>query len=289
MNILNKNHITLSSPAEREEICAPLKKINIETFIYIKNYKNGKLIHLSNRGNWLEHFYERNFYKIGPFEKLKDIYKEGVLLWSHLSGKQVMREAKEYFNMAHGITIVEKNFDGSDEFYSFGAGKDNPEVVIFCLNNIDMLKRFILYFKCKAEKILKHAEQNKIILPDSKTIVTPKNKLIQKNSCVYKNKETDLRKIFFRETQIGRKAFQCKQEKNVFLTGRELEVAIFLLDHYSANEIGNLLHISKRTVESHLVNLKEKMHCYSQEELKKVLLQNGLGFFIAKDTRIAWR
>ena len=165
MNILNKNHITLSSPAEIEEICAPLKKINIETFIYIKNYKNGKLIHLSNRGNWLEHFYERNFYKIGPFEKLKDIYKEGVLLWSHLSGKQVMREAKEYFNMAHGITIVEKNFDGSDEFYSFGAGKDNPEVVIFCLNNIDMLKRFILYFKCKAEKILKHAEQNKIILP----------------------------------------------------------------------------------------------------------------------------
>ena len=52
------------------------------------------------------------------------------------------------------------------------------------------------------------------------------------------------------------------------LTRRELEVATFASRGYTAVEIGNQLHISERTVESHLANTYAKLAIHSRSALR---------------------
>jgi len=59
------------------------------------------------------------------------------------------------------------------------------------------------------------------------------------------------------------------------LTKREAEVAEILLVGKTAAEISNDLHISKRTVEHHIENIKEKTHCRKRSELIQFLRRIG--------------
>lgn len=54
---------------------------------------------------------------------------------------------------------------------------------------------------------------------------------------------------------------------DIGISKRESECLFYLLRGKSIPEIANILHLSKRTVESYMEHIKIKMNCYSQAEL----------------------
>lgn len=67
-----------------------------------------------------------------------------------------------------------------------------------------------------------------------------------------------------------------KELANQHLTQREIDIIKFLLQGYSAKEIGLALNISYRTVETHIYYLKLKLRCTKKSELIRIFLKLGL-------------
>lgn len=56
------------------------------------------------------------------------------------------------------------------------------------------------------------------------------------------------------------------------ISPKEAKCLYYILKGKSAREIGEILHISTRTVEGHLAHAKEKLHCKTRSELIDVIL-----------------
>lgn len=66
------------------------------------------------------------------------------------------------------------------------------------------------------------------------------------------------------------------KKPEVFFSERELEVIRLVCEDYSSKEIANKLHLSHRTIESHRVNVMEKMNVKSVAGLVAYAYTNGL-------------
>jgi DNA-binding NarL/FixJ family response regulator len=60
------------------------------------------------------------------------------------------------------------------------------------------------------------------------------------------------------------------------LTAREEEVVKLVAEAYTNEEIGELLHISKKTVERHRANILEKLGMRDRVELTRYAIRRGL-------------
>lgn len=277
--ILTTNSVSLASVPALQEICRPLERFGITNFIYAKNYRNGQLVHLSNRGDWLEHFYDKGLYKTGTFQQQNGIYDEGFLLWNTLSGQYVVKEAEQFFDMKYGIVLIERNCYDHYEFYAFAGSHKTPNLYNLYVNDLDILRRFILYFRDKGDSILQQADKKRICLPiaelesaQSKPVLSD----IEVNNNMIKSIKT-MKADFVKETRIQKYHFQAKN-LDVYITGRELEIIWCLLNSICLSDISLRLNISKRTVEKHLENLKRKCHCETIQCLKDKFLKNNLKF-----------
>ena len=67
---------------------------------------------------------------------------------------------------------------------------------------------------------------------------------------------------------------QWREEDNK-LTHRELECIQWLIKGKSASEIALILGVTKRTIETHIENIKSKVNCYKQFQLGYILAKYG--------------
>lgn len=271
--VLRKDHVTFASGKNITEICKPLTRLGITSFNYVRTYDDGSQVNLSNIPAWLEHFYDNEFYRIGAFERHPKKYQSGYALWPQLSGQKIFFDARTYFNIDNGITIIEKQIDSCD-FYYFGTTVNNVGIINVYLNNIDLLKRFILYFKDRANSIIKQANDNRIILPDH---------FEQHESPLETEKYIidEFKKDFLNETII--KTLRLTGElEGEFLTNKQLACIINLMEGKTAKEIAKILGVSYRTVEGHITKLKIKFNCRTKNDLIAKLLKNGLGIYSSK-------
>jgi DNA-binding CsgD family transcriptional regulator len=277
-SILAKNHLSLIVSNDIDEICKPLKKFGIKLFTYLKNYRNGAQIYLSNDSRWTEDYYNKKLYESSLFELNPAIYPSGYTLWPKDSSSKVFIHARTYFDSDHGITIIE-NQKKFCEFYFFSTSASNPSIINLYLNNIDLLKRFVVYFKDKASAILKTAEKNKIIIPQhfQKLNVAENDVDFILHSMLL---NTSLKKEFLKEIRISHYRFEQGDLKNIILTEKELDCAFALLEGKTANETGEKLFRSRRTIETHISNMKSKFHCKTKSDLIAKLLDNGFGIYI---------
>ena len=243
--ILRKNHLTFASGNDIVEICKPLNRFGITSFNYVRTYDDGSQVNLANVPNWLEYFYENDFYHIGAFERHPSKYQSGYALWPQLSGQKVFFDARTYFNIDNGITIIERQLDSCD-FYYFGTTINNVAIVNFYLNNVDLLKRFILYFKDRASSIIKRANQDRIILP---------NHFEQHESP--DNNETyvleSFKKEFLQETSIKTLRLTGELEGEL-LTNKQLGCIIHLMEGKTAKEIAKILGLHIELLKGILLN-----------------------------------
>ncbi len=262
-----KNHIALNAAHDISEICKPLKILGIISFNYVKTYHDGSQINLSTSSEWVEHFYLKKYYQIGSFERHPKKHASGYVLWTELSGQEIFSDARTYFHVDHGITVIDKQPDGCD-FYSFGTTVDNASIITFYLNNIDLLRRFIIYFKDRASSLIKKARTEKIILP----------KLFDEHQFPDEQEKymlSDIKGQFINAIKI--KNFNLSNDlEGEVLKKAQLNCLVGITQGKTAKEIAQCFNLSYRTVEGHINKLKERFNCNSKSELLEKLYKNGL-------------
>lgn len=247
-----KQYIHLSSNACIELICEPLKLLHIDYFLYVKRFKDGSSIYLTNKPDWQLTYFEQYYYLISDFDDPDKHYANGMFLWSSLKEQEIYQALRNQFGIDHGITIS-KVYEDCTEFFHFGANQ-NYNIINFYLNQFDALKRFMSYFKDKAWELIETISASRIILPKRQSTSFSALELMQSSLNL------------FQELTACDRYYVSNTRSDIYLTKREMECLHWYSRGKSADEIGTILSLSKRTVESHLLNSKNKINYYKKNQ-----------------------
>ena len=255
-------------------ICQPLTEFGITFFHYVRKFKDNSRINLSNQPKWIEHLYNKKFYLTGSLQGKNELYESSYFLWTTLKEQIIYTDAREAFGIDYGITLI-KTLPDSVEFVHFGADRHHPQVINFYLSNIDFLNRFTLYFKDRAKHLINRALLNKI-RPDGLNLKPSADDLEIINHGLIKL-APQKQQQFLHATKI--KHYRLRSfYGTVNITENEIICLLGLLEGETASEIAARLGRSKRTIETHLDHLKQKLDCNSKSELIKKLIAQGFIF-----------
>ncbi len=257
--IISDKHMSIASGDDIRAICKPLfEKTDINFFIYCRFYDDGTLVSFPSNTKWHKHFMEKEYFS----NKLR--MKEGLHLWAAQKQYSLANvEARENFDIDNKFEIVERGLNYYDVF-GFASSKGQNGIIDYYINNIDYLKKFGLYFKNQAEKLIKKA--NKI-----------ENRLIIRHQIINCDGSEEIKYLDdFMLNRIKRYYVNTKNTADLYLTNREAQILLYTLQQRSALEIGELLNISSKTVEAYLSISKEKLGCSSRAELFNCSLESGL-------------
>jgi len=258
---LRKTHV-LQQCNHIEQICAPLQKYGIRTFFYVKFCLDGSQVDLTTNQAWTDAYFSNMYSGKYSEKQLLCHYSGGrkIRLWALDGNSKIYNDGKENFNAGNGITLS-KNNNGETELFYFCSTSNNIVINQFYLNNLDFLEKFTRYFKEKADPLICQAESEKLI------ISRVAEKTILPN---YQNVEHASLDI------IDDLNLDNDYEKAKRVTKREKECLHWLVEGKTAEEIAMILSISKRTVEAHIFNLKNKLNCFKLSRLIYVSIKCGL-------------
>ena len=238
-------HIFINFATEINVIIAPLRQhFGLDCFNYFKTYHDGSQIRLSNTPEWLKHYLSQELYLHSIFESAPNKYNKSKLLWSNIkSHKKIIVDAAS-FGILNGITLIEPVVDGC-EFYFLGTSQNSQMVVDSYVNKLNLLDKFVLYFREQAKHLLNDLFKQRVLSLDRMT-----NELTPTS---IHNKKLDMH---FLANLAG-----------LNFTDKEMECITFLLSGYSAKIIGEQMKISNRTVEAHINNIKNKLDIRDKNQL----------------------
>jgi LuxR family quorum-sensing system transcriptional regulator SolR len=226
-----RSHITLTSASTVTAMMLPkLAKHGIKVFHFNRHYEDGSCIRLSSDAKWNEHYFEKGY--INKPKKVPAVYLSkplGYFIWLTKDWPEMLTDAAVNFDIANGISIVEKCYGYVDN-YCFGSTVSNTAIINFYLNNLDILLGYCYDFRDRASHLLHACEHNKIIIPQ---LHVPNN--------------------------VGHPDYLPISIAS--LSTRERQCAMLLLSGKRIKEIAVELGLSARTIESYINNLKNKLNC----------------------------
>jgi DNA-binding CsgD family transcriptional regulator len=271
-------------------ICAPLKLLGIEHFCYYKVYSDGTIIDFATHLAWTEFFYNKIYnLKYNPLEIVDHFYvQDGISLWEMNPHNKIWQDGKEYFNVGNGITLsLEKN-EIFSETCCFWTHRDNYQINNFYLNNLDLLKIFVTYFKEKARHLLERAKTDRLTIPKIAE-VEGTNFTIKNNRDLDLQNQNQLHKQFI-ATLYPKKSNSINMDEDSTnlskllitsidpsLTPQQAKCVELLLSGKSVKCVSAKLNLSPRTVEHYLATVRKKYHCRNVKELIAYYLENRLG------------
>lgn len=254
-----------ASAANIDLICEPLfSAFGIVHFAYIRVLPGKKMFRIANNAAWSEKFFEHQFYN--------DLHLYGINLQKVpvngtarfiLAGKPESKHCNllcNEFNMWNFLLIYEK-FEDYSNFWCFGADRDNSEILNLYLNNVNLFKKFVVYFK---EKYL-----DNLTYVDKKFFITTEIDMFQYEYVI----EENLKK-FFNDTQV-RKYYFKSDNKEYSLSRRETECLSYLSKGMGIKEIASIMNVSPRTIESYVIHIKDKTNCYNKNDVLKLATINS--------------
>lgn len=238
-----------------KRICDPLNHLGIDTFWYYTLSEDGLLTYIGNQPEIADYFFCEKLYIDHPDFKSPQFLTEGYKFDNSKSGFNVKQEfILKKFSMDQIFLINEKK-NKVHHGYGFATTKNNKDLSNTYINNIPLLKKFIHYFLNETDPILKSLNKNKVEI--GKYVG---NKFYEQNI----HTPFEIEETIFRE-KIG---------DNLHLSKRQEECMDLLIKGNSANQIGDALGLSKRTIEFYLENIKNKLSCNSKQELIEKYLQH---------------
>ncbi len=239
------SRVLLNLSRNIQELCVPyFKHLGLDHFNYIHRDHHGHVTYLCSNPKWLNHYLKQSYPKIGAFEQNTEFSKYKYILWNGLDRNDpILIDSKEMLGVEFGITIIKSEQDGFG-FYNPGTKSSDSSVINQYVNNLDKYENFILGFQEKASDILLAAKKLKLCI----------NPLLSID---------DRKKPGY---QVG----------NFYFTEREFQCVNYLILGKTAEEIAIILNISKRTVETHILNIKRKMNCFNQLRLGYLLGRMGI-------------
>lgn len=231
-------------------------------FTYHRIDPQGKYTVLVDRPDWAEHYVNEKIFLIDPYLKNPEVYQSGIsLVESHgsLHYKQTICKAgKQILNMDLGLILIQKTLAGV-EFFGFSGNKMTCCLEKIYLNNQQLLIDFGNYFKGQLSSILMKMEKEASSLLDLKGKGFLCNKLIQPDITL------PARTAFLKDLGMIKELQQASK-----LSLREKQCLQLLIQHKTFKKIGIDLSLSRRTVEFYFENIKNKLSCYTKQEVVEV-------------------
>lgn len=235
----------------------PLKSIGIHHFHFVKIFNDGSRTALCGNKRWLDHFYSGKLYPLAYFAKYNS-YATGNVLWNDLKDPADLLEARENFGLTNnGLSvIIKKNL--STNCYHFSA--KSAEIVHGLFKNINLLHQYIHYFNERTQPLLNDIE--KIRIPPINKPST-ENNMLNSNVIEKFKKLTAYKKVYI-------------EERNCYLTFREMTIIKEWLKGESGVEIAKKYHLSPHTVQTHINNIKSKLNCNKMLEVFNILQKENI-------------
>lgn len=239
-------HATVCS--EVKQLASVLKCYGISHFSHTRNYGKNIGTLLTTDPEFSDLFVRENFHK-DIFCAEPHQYKKSVVLDSEL-GNLKIRKALSSHQIANVITFIQPAINYTD-FWYFGTKPGNDTIIEFYYSNINLLSDFITYFKQRGHKILKQSFRNRMRYPgqmgDNSILIS--DEIMQVNLLC----QNDI----INHAQFDTSLFDLALKKQFTL--EETCCAALLMKGYCPKEIAKIRNKSVRTVEKHIINLRNKM------------------------------
>lgn len=254
MRSVFKKHPTFTHADDLKSICKPLiDHFGIDYFAYVQYDRTGRFSQIGLNPAFVEDYISQQYYHNDLHVKSVPQQEEHVL-WDaqNYGGKtSEMHQSAIAHGLGHTFSVIQKTATGKDVFHFSGA-MGNTRLNEFYVQNVDVLKSFILHFKDKLYS-------NKRLL---KAFDFKFNS--RQEQCQYDAADAQLpapqKAAFLKALKIKRYFHQGCLNHGYF-TARELQCMYWFSQGKTAIEVGLILSITDRMIKEHVKNIKEKLGC----------------------------
>jgi DNA-binding CsgD family transcriptional regulator len=234
--------------------CAPLvEHFNISHFSYVKVTNEGHFCTISNHPSWVEYYFSQDLFIDQPHFCHPRNFCSGMMIPALIDDdnyQHIAQKGRQQFNVNPGVVIVKKSVQAV-ELYGFDIKSENSAFINLLINESALLHKFINHFEKQNHTMMTQVSQNPVCLAPllGKTFFRNDDSLMKR----HKNKENFLKHIGV--------------DAPTALSSREKEILKYMIDGLSASAIAAMIHLSPRTVEHYVINIKNKLDCFSKAEL----------------------
>lgn len=269
-NIRERLEFSASICEKTKPLCDPIvRTFGIQIFGYRKFFLDGTSFNTSSNFELTKAIQEKfNDKIISNYEEEVECAlkseKHFALRVGKPNSQDVLLSMLYDMNVWNTLSLYRKNGDSLEGFY-FTSTRENYRIVEEYINNIELFERFTLYFKDKFADILSVEDVKKASVSTvSPAIFEEKNEAASQRE-PYKN--------FLSDTPIH-KLFLNINGKEVKLSMQEFKCLAWLGRGKSVKEIGRIMELSPRTVESYIENAKQKTKAHSRSHLIDLFFLN---------------
>ena len=273
-------------------ICEPLiSNTPIKTIEYSRVYLDGSRLELSNDqvvaknsiiscSKITKHIYApalipkyQRYLLMSPWVARLDESTKDVFM-----GRLASHKEKHGLDNEFRIIITHHKYT---EMFHFYSAQNTINMENFYLNNIHILEQFVMYFLDKAHHIIQDADKNRIIKPwrNAQSSIIILDKSNQTSTIANENVRSPNTSLI----QFDIKKFRFQKDGiDVYLTKREIDCMLQILQNKSNKEIAEHLFVSTRTVDTHVSSLLNKTNSNSRRELVSFFSKRGLSRLLPK-------
>lgn len=263
---IEKKHPAFLHAQDIEDICSPLRSLNITTFANVKMNSDNSFSVLSNNPTCLKMWMQKQYYRADISTDFSRCHLLNCIVWDSIDAKGktalFLKDAADNRHN-HPFTIIRKRDDHINA-YSFGTDLKNDFINQLYINNFDLLENFIEHFHAAIDesKTLKAAYDFEF--------KNPVGEINHESALLFEQRQ---RNEFYNALS--------KKQSSYGLTTRELDCIPMILSGKTMREMAKTLNISPRTIENHLSSLKIKMNAKNKEVLIIKLMKLNLSRFIS--------
>jgi len=266
-----KYHPSIIHPNEMTNLIEPLKKLGISYFSHARINTKGELTTNASCPDLLKIYYQDGWYKY-DLHNAKIRSEQRYFLWDAVTrvGKsEQLHEIAIGHGISHTFTILEQTEQQKD-LYHFAAPPGKTYMNEFYLQHIDLLEKFVAYFK---DHLLINDLLNRAYKIRCKPSLKNSGYFIRED-CFVQTEEESV--TAFLECINANKPSPKTVSNPSKLSRRELQCAYYLLEGRTSKDISELLHISQRTVEVYFERLKKQFDSKNKIQLAHHLTQANI-------------
>lgn len=235
---------------------------SIYGFDYI-NYRwvsaDGDFFHISTMPERAHYIFTDHLYKQCPFIHYPNNYSNGAYLVHSLYDINYIKTLEEHYNnkMPQSIIICKKRMDGIQVF-TLGCTNINSPALAIAINNLNIFDKFCEYLITQWSSRFNKMEP---FIINIKKIIG-KEKFYNKPN-FYQGTDIQSKQQFLK--CIG---YEEKYALEILeMTKRETECLRLIVEGHTVKKMARTLHISPRTLEIHIRNIKKKLHCNTRIDI----------------------
>lgn len=255
---------TFENEKKLKKMTSPLLQgFGLDTFWYYSLNEKGELSYVSNNSQMGDYFYSHALYKGHPYFRDPKLLTSGFFFPEKSSDSEYQKTQGKLRDCQplDQIFVVMNSEGPKMQGYGFATTKRLPDLTNAILNNLFLFRKFISYFHEEGKDILKQMKNHTVDIASEcqEAFYRPTTHFTQ----LAKPISPDAFATCFNPRQF---------EAFCALTAREKECLKWFIKGFSAVQIGKKIHLSNRTVEFYLNNIKNKLGCNTKQELFLALL-----------------